>query len=131
MPDSLDGTSLEASLTVRNLDQSTRWYTDVLGFIVDRTHERDGRPVAVSLRAGAVRLLLSQDDGARGMDRAKGEGVSLQITTPDSVDSVAARIKSHGGTLDIEPTTAPWGVRIIRFRDPDGFRLTLSSPHAP
>jgi hypothetical protein len=29
--------------------------------------------------------------------------------------------------LDTEPTTFPWDARVIRFRDPDGFRFTLSS----
>ena len=114
---------------MKHLEQSTSWYTDVLGFAVDRRHERAGKLIAVSLQAGAVRILLTQDDGAKGLDRAKGEGFSLQITTPQSVDAVAAEIRKHGGILDTEPTTVPWGVRIIRFRDPDGFRFTPSSPH--
>jgi len=130
MPEPLQGDSLEASLTVKHLEQSTSWYTEVLGFAVDRRHEREGKLIAVTLRAGAVRILLTQDDGAKGLDRVKGAGLSLQITTPQSVDAVAAEIKKHGGILDTEPTTMPWGVRIIRFRDPDGFRFTLSSPHA-
>jgi uncharacterized glyoxalase superfamily protein PhnB len=130
MPDPLHGDSLEASLTVKQLDQSAAWYADVLGFVVERKHERDGKLIAVTLRAGAVRILLTQDDGAKGLDRPKGDGFSLQITTPQSVDAVAAQIKRHGSALDTEPTTMPWGVRIIRFRDPDGFRFTLSSPHA-
>jgi catechol 2,3-dioxygenase-like lactoylglutathione lyase family enzyme len=127
MTEPLHATSLDASLTVKDLEGSTRWYTDVLGFALDRRHERDGKLIAVSLQAGAVRLLLTQDDGAKGMDRVKGEGFSLQISTNQSVDAVGAVIKSHGGTLDTEPTTMPWGVRVIRFRDPDGFRFTLSS----
>lgn len=130
MPEPLQGDSLEASLTVQHLEQSTSWYTEVLGFAVDRRHEREGKLIAVTLRAGAVRILLTQDNGAKGLDRVKGEGFSLQITTPQSVDAVAAEIRKHGGVLDTEPTTMPWGVRAIRFRDPDGFRFTLSSPHA-
>ena len=130
MPEPLQGDSLEASLTVKHLEQSTSWYTGVLGFAVERKHERAGKLIAVTLCAGAVRILLTQDDGAKGLDRAKGEGLSLQITTPQSVDAVAAEMGRHGGVLDTEPTTMPWGVRIIRFRDPDGFRFTLSSPHA-
>jgi catechol 2,3-dioxygenase-like lactoylglutathione lyase family enzyme len=130
MPEPLHGDSLEASLTVKQLDQSTTWYADVLGFVVDRKHERNGKLIAVTLRAGAVRILLTQDDGAKGFDRDKGDGFSLQITTPQSVDAVAAQLKQHGSVLDTEPTTMPWGVRIIRFRDPDGFRFTISSPHA-
>jgi uncharacterized glyoxalase superfamily protein PhnB len=80
-----------------------------------------------SLRAGAVRILLTQDDGAKGFDRMKGEGLSFQVTVRQSVDAIAAEFERHGGTLDTEPTTAPWGARIIRFRDPDGFRFTISS----
>jgi uncharacterized glyoxalase superfamily protein PhnB len=123
----LQGESLEASLTVRDLDTSVAWYTEVLGFTIDRKHERGGKPIAVSLRAGAVRILLTQDDGAKGLDRAKGGGFSLQITTPGSVDTLAARIERKGGTLDNAPTTAPWGVRFIRIKDPDGFRFTIST----
>src|SRR5258705_9263147 len=127
MPEPLDGESLEASLTVKSLGQSTSWYTSLLGFVVDQRHERGGRLIAVSLRAGAARILLTQDDGAKGLDRVKGQGLSLQISIRQSVDAVAAEFKRQGGVLDTEPTTFPWGARVIRFRDPDGFRFTLSS----
>lgn len=127
MPEELIAQSLEAALTVKDLVASVAWYTGVLGFAVDRRHERNDRLVAVSLRAGSVRLLLAQDDGAKGFDRTKGEGLSLQITTSQDVDALAARIKSHGWALDFEPVTAPHGLRVFRLRDPDGFRLTVSS----
>lgn len=119
--------SLEASLTVKDLATSVAWYRDALGFALDKNHERNGKLIAVSLKAGAVRLLLTQDDGAKGLDRLKGEGMSLQLSTSQSVDDVAARLKGAGTTLDTEPTTMPWGVRVLRVRDPDGFRLTVSS----
>lgn len=123
----LEANSLEASLTVKELDQSVTWYCDVLGFDVDRRHEREGRLVAVSLKAGAVRLLLAQDDGAKG-ERVKGEGFSLQLTTNQSADELAQRARDRGAVLDTEPTTMPWGPRVFRLRDPDGFRFTISSP---
>ena len=127
MKEELIAQSLEAALTVKDLDSSVEWYTRVLGFAVDRRHERNDRLIAVSLRAGSVRLLLAQDDGAKGLDRTKGEGLSLQITTTQDVDALAARIKSYDWPLDLEPTTAPHGLRVFRFRDPDGFRFTVSS----
>ncbi len=130
MPEQLQGDSLEASLTVRSLEQSAMWYADVLGFSEDRRHQREGRLIAVSLKAGAVRILLTQDDGAKGLDRVKGEGLSLQITTHQSADALADRIKKHGGTLDTEPLTMPHGARVFRLRDPDGFRFTISSTPA-
>ena len=125
-PESLRGRALMASLTVSDLARSLKWYRDVLGFFVDREYERDGKPMAVSLKAGAVQILITQDDGAKG-ERAKGEGFSLQITTAQSIDDIAARIKEHGGTLDAEPTDTRWGTRMFRLRDPDGFKFTIST----
>jgi uncharacterized glyoxalase superfamily protein PhnB len=119
--------TLEASLTVKDLERSLTWYRDVMGFAVDRRHEREGVLRAVSLRAGDVRILIGRDDGKKGWDRVKGEGFSLQLTTDQSIDAIASRIKSHGGTLDTEPTDTPFGSRICRVRDPDGFRFTISS----
>jgi catechol 2,3-dioxygenase-like lactoylglutathione lyase family enzyme len=127
MNEELLAQSLEAALTVKDLDASVSWYTGLLGFAVERRHERGGRPIAVSLRAGAERLLLAQDDGAKGLYRTKGEGLSLQITTTQDVDALVARVKSRGWALDTEPVTAPHGARAFRMRDPDGFRLTISS----
>jgi lactoylglutathione lyase len=126
-PESLRATELSASLTVKDLERSLAWYCDALGFTVDRKHEREGKVVGVSLKAGLVRILLNQDNGARGWDRTKGEGFSLQITTSQSVDDIAARIRQFGGTLDSEPGDMPWGVRAFRVTDPDGFRLAISS----
>jgi uncharacterized glyoxalase superfamily protein PhnB len=126
--DFLRAGALAASLTVRDLRASLAWYRDVVGFAVDREYERDGRVLSVAVRAGDVRILLNQDDGARGLDRVKGEGFSLMITTAQDVDAVAARIREHGGTLDSEPADMPWGVRAFRLRDPDGYRFAISSP---
>ena len=126
-PEPLSALSLSAALTVADLEKSVAWYRDVLGFSIDRKHEREGKLVAVSLRAGEVRLLLGQDDGAKGADRVKGEGFSLQITTDQNVDELAARIKDHGVSLDLEPTDMPWGQRVFRLRDPDGFRFAISA----
>jgi uncharacterized glyoxalase superfamily protein PhnB len=126
-PQSFRARSLDAALTVKDLEKSLAWYQDVLGFTVDRKHEREGKLLAVSLKAGNVRILINQDDGAKGWDRAKGEGLSLQFTTEQNIDVIASRIREHGGTFDTEPTDTPWGVRMFRLRDPDGFRLVFSS----
>jgi uncharacterized glyoxalase superfamily protein PhnB len=125
-PESFRGRALSASLTVKDLEKSLAWYRDVLGFTVDQKYEREGKLRAVSLKAGAVRILIGQDDGAKGSDRVKGEGFSLQITTAQNVDDVATRIKERGGTLESEPADA-WGARVFRLRDPDGFKFVISS----
>jgi uncharacterized glyoxalase superfamily protein PhnB len=126
-PEPLDASTLSASLTVADLPASLAWYRDVLGFTVARTFERAGTLMAASLRAGAVPILLTQDDGARGLDRVKGEGISLQLTTARNIDELARRIKERGGTLTSEPADV-MGARAFRLRDPDGFKLVISSP---
>jgi uncharacterized glyoxalase superfamily protein PhnB len=125
--DVLAARSLEASLTVRDLSASVAWYRDIAGFAVAREYRRDERLIAIALHAGNVELLLVQDDGSKGLDRAKGEGFSLQITTDQDIDELAARIKSRGGVLETEPMTMA-GKRAFRLRDPDGFRFALTSP---
>jgi uncharacterized glyoxalase superfamily protein PhnB len=125
-PESFRARVLGASLTVKDVNASVAWYRDVLGCVVNQRHERDGKVMAVSMKAGDVRFLLAQDDGAKGMNRVKGEGISLQFTTAQDVDEVAKRIKASGGTLATEPTDMH-GVRAFRLHDPDGFKLVISS----
>jgi uncharacterized glyoxalase superfamily protein PhnB len=125
--DTLSATTLGASLTVRDLRKSLAWYRDVVGFSVDREIERDGQLRAVALRAGSVRVLINQDDGAKGLDRAKGEGFSLMFTTTQSIDAVANGIRQRGGTLATEPADMPWGARAFRLVDPDGYKLVIST----
>jgi uncharacterized glyoxalase superfamily protein PhnB len=123
----LQAQSLQASLTVKDLEKSVAWYVDVVGFTVDRKVERDGKVIAVAVNAGTVRILLNQDDGAKGWDRAKGAGMSFQISTAQDIDAIAKRIKDRGGVLEMEPKDMPWGPRIFRVRDPDNFRWTISA----
>lgn len=120
-------TALTASLTVKDLQRSLAWYRDVLGFTVDRMIERDGKLRAVAFQAGAVRIMINQDDGARGWERIKGEGFSLMFKTTQSIDAIAAGIKARGGELATEPADMPWGARVFRLVDPDGYKLSIST----
>lgn len=122
----MNAIDLLASFTVKDLGASLSWYEHALGFTVTQRHERGGVLRAVSLSAGAAQILLSQDDGAKGVDRAKGEGMSLMLTTAENVDDLAARAKAAGATLDTEPADG-MGRRAFRLRDPDGFRWTIST----
>jgi len=126
-PESFRGRALSVSLTSTDLQKSLAWWRDVIGFHAEKEHERDGKVVAVTLVAGGVRILLGQDDGAKGWDRNKGEAISMYITTAQDVDELAARIEERGGTLDLQPTTMPWGPRAFRVSDPDGFKLTITN----
>jgi lactoylglutathione lyase len=122
-----EASALRASLTVKSLQASLEWYRDVVGFVVTERHEREGVLRAISLKAGSVEIVLGQDDGAKGADRVKGQGMSLNLTTSQGIDDIAARIKARGGVLASEPIETPWGARVFRLLDPDGFMLVISS----
>ncbi len=119
--------SLEVSLTVANLETSVQWYCDVLGFQIKNQYARGDAPFAVSLEAGDVQILLTRDDGSKGENRSKGEGFSLQITTGQDIDTLAEAARSAGGVLDTEPVDIFPGKRVFRLRDPDGYRIAMSS----
>ena len=111
------------SLTVKDIQKSAAWYIGVLGLGVDRLAEHEGKLVFIALKAGDVRINLNQDDGAKGWDRSKGLGFSINISVTEDIDAIANRIKASGGKLDAEPIDAAWGARYFPLTDPDGYKL--------
>ena len=117
--------STAVSLTVKDIQKSLAWYKDVVGFGVGRTFENEGRLVFAEVKAGDVRINLNLDNGAKGWDRIKGVGFSVNVWTTDDVDVIANRIKANGGKLDSEPVDASWGARFFVVTDPDGFKMGI------
>ncbi len=126
-PETLRLRSVSPSLTVNDIHASIAWYCNVLGFIVVDEWNHEGKLLGVTLRAGAVDLLLGQDDFAKGRDRPKGVGFRLYCQTVQDVDTVANAIKARGGSLEREPTTHSWGVRDFAIVDPDGFKISVGT----
>lgn len=124
-PESLRVRESSFSLTVNDLQRSLRWYRDVLGFTEGERWETDGVLHGVQLKAGAVDLMLNQDDFTKGRDRQKGVGVRLWFSTSQSLDALADLIRARGGSLDYGPDETPWGDRAFGVTDPDGFRITF------
>lgn len=126
----IHATTMGCSLTCKDVETSIRWYQDALGFTVAHRFERDGKVAGAIITAGDIRIVLNQDDGNLGWDRIKGQGFYLQINVaaPGDVDATAQRIKAAGGTLLNEPADRPWGARMFVFKDPDGFKLGISTP---
>jgi uncharacterized glyoxalase superfamily protein PhnB len=123
----LEAIALAASISVKDLDVSLAWYCDVMGFAVSRRYEHGGALRAVALKAGTIELLIGKDDGAKGVDRVKGQGFSLQLSTRQNIDQLAKEIQSRGGVLAADPMDTPWGGRAFRLQDPDGFKWVISS----
>lgn len=124
-PESLRCRTVSIGLTVADLEASLTWYRDVVGFTLERTHQHGGGVLGLELVAGDLRVVISQDDGSKGRDRIKGQGIGLYLGTVQDVDDIAARIKERGGTFASEPADTRWG-RSFSIVDPDGFRWVVT-----
>ena len=123
----LNALGIAPILTVNDLDQSLGFY-ERLGFGIEERYERDGKLSGVRLAAGEARINLTQDDWAKGRERAKGVGVRLFMPTLQDIDELAAKVKAAGVALDSGPEDMPWG-RSFACTDPDGFKLTMARVH--
>jgi uncharacterized glyoxalase superfamily protein PhnB len=126
-PESFRARSVMPSLTATDFQKSLAWYRDVVGFTVEEEYKDGDKVMGASLIAGEARLMINQDDGKKGWDRAKGEGFALYFTTAQNVDEIAKRIKDKWTELLSEPADMPWGSRMFRVKDPDGFILAIGS----
>jgi catechol 2,3-dioxygenase-like lactoylglutathione lyase family enzyme len=124
-PEALRLHSLTATFTVNDLQASLAWYRDGLGFFVAERWEDGGKLEGVMLKAGACELGLSQDDFAKGRDRAKGIGFRLWGDTAQDVDALAERLRAFGGTI-VEGPGERWDAYGFTAQDPDGFKITVT-----
>jgi len=127
MTDKLELQTITPFLTANDLQASIAWYRDILGFIVAEEYKRDDKVMGVRMQAGAVQLMLGQDDFAKGRDRAKGVALRFYFQTDQDIDALAAAIRERGGKLTQEPTDQPWGRRDFAVVDPDGFNISIAS----
>ncbi len=117
------------TLTVDDLQKSITFY-EALGFAIDERWEDNGTLLGVMMRAGSSQIGLNQDDWKKGRDRQKGLGVRLSLSTPGTVDEIAARARTGGITLKSEPHDTEWNSRAFEVIDPSGFLLTIFSEPA-
>lgn len=114
--------------TVEDIDKSVAWYRDVFGGEVAKTFEHEGKAVGAAINYGQIGIWLSQDDFKKGRERQKGEGFRIILETEESVDELAAGIKERGGELLMGPEDQPWGSRVFAVADPDGYKISVSTP---
>jgi uncharacterized glyoxalase superfamily protein PhnB len=116
-------------LTVADVNASLAWYQNVLGFAdVFTMRMPDGTPMLAHLRwctFGDVMLVPTRAPGTE----PRGRGVTLYFSS-ESADAVAARAAEHTVAPVEGPVDRPWNAREVTFADPDGYRLTFTSPTA-
>jgi len=118
------------SLSVTDLDRSTDWYCDLLGFTLDTRVEGDGflrhrlhhpgAGITVSLTAHERGEATPFDERRTGMDH-----VSFAVPSIEELHRMKERFVEEGvDHSEVKPTASGAG-GMITFRDPDNIQLEL------
>lgn len=120
-------------LMVRDLEASTKFYKNALGFKhIFTMPGPGGQPALVHLRwAKYADLLISRPRDDNELTEPKGVGISLNFNVFDhfngDMDAFAKHARENGATV-IGPVSQPWNVREVTVLDPDGYKLIFSVP---
>jgi predicted enzyme related to lactoylglutathione lyase len=104
-------------LEVEDLSRSVGFYRDSLGLRVEEAAPSQGQRMAC-VEVGGYELVLIQ---TRSAESPRGAGMQLFLNTHD-VDHFSTALRSRGVEA-ATPTQEPWGGRVTRVRDPDGYLL--------
>ena len=121
-------------LIVRDLESSSRFYQEALGFKhIFTMPGPGGKPALVHLRwLKYADLLISLPRDGKEVSEPKGVGVSLSFQMLErfdgSVDALVEQAKAGGANIVSGPIDQPWNVREATILDPDGYRLVFTTP---
>ena len=108
------------ALNVRDLPAMKRFYTDVLGFVVEWEPDADN----VYLSSGTDNLALHRAiEPSR--ERQALDHLGLVVRAPEDVDAWARFLASRGVPLAAEPRTHRDGARSCYLHDPDGNKIQI------
>ncbi len=113
----------QVNLYVREIDQSLRFYRDLLGFVETFRTPKQGLPVHVELQLGPLKLgvatvdVLKRDHGISGGGGPPRGEVVLWV---DDVDRAYAWLTSRGASSLSAPHDFAGALRSAFVADPDG-----------
>jgi catechol 2,3-dioxygenase-like lactoylglutathione lyase family enzyme len=111
-------------LAVRDLQASTQFYTEVLGFRRDFGDGSDGWSF---LSRDAFKLMLGECPREKpASDLGSHSYVAYLLV--EGVDQLYQEFCARGVDATSQPTTEPWGLREFGIRTPDGHRIRFGEP---
>ncbi len=125
----VEAMKLEPMIYTANLEESIRFYRDILGFKAEEYYPDDEKPTWVCLRIGNDRFSIGKTFSdinhklhPRGVD---GSGVQFYIRVAD-VDSLYDELKNELEIID-DIENKNWGDREFTFKDPNGYLISFFS----
>ncbi|GLX17222.1 MULTISPECIES: VOC family protein [Streptomyces] len=115
----------KVSLTVEDVDASSRFFTTHLGF-----REVESAEGYVCLRRDdtSAEIALSERDPELSPRAWRGQGLSDLALTLTVTDLTAeyARLRREGAVADGSIRQEPWGEQLLRLTDPNGVVVQLT-----
>ena len=111
-------------LAVSDLDKSTRFYVDVLGFKRDFGDGSDGWSF---LSRDAFKVMLGECPDEKPASEL-GSHAYVAYLIVQGVDQLYEEVSVRGAEVISQPTTEPWGLREFSIRTPDGHRIRFGEP---
>lgn len=119
--------SLQPILNVADLQATTNFYRDKLGFQVDFLFGDPPNYGQVSRGEWSferVQIQFSQAEHANGQQA----GAALYINIGPDLDGLCEQYRVAGVTIEREPENHPWGLREFAIRDLNGYLIRFGTP---
>jgi catechol 2,3-dioxygenase-like lactoylglutathione lyase family enzyme len=114
-------------LAVRDLQSSTKFYTEVLGLRCDFGDGSDGWSF---LSRNGFKVMLGECPDERPAGEL-GNHSYVAYVVVQGVDALHKEVASRGAEVTSAPATQPWGMREFAVRTPDGHRIRFGEPVEP
>ena len=111
-------------LAVRNLKQSTQFYTDVLGFQRDFGDGSDGWSF---LSRDNFKVMLGECPDEKPASEL-GDHSYVVYLTVRGLDALHEELSARGAEVTSKPRNEPWGLKEFSIRTPDGHRIRFGEP---
>ena len=123
------------SVTVTDIERSTAWYTEVLGFTKARDFERDGFRKVLLVHPSSGTVFGFTDHRDRGSGDAFSEfrtGMDhVAFAVADRAELQAWKARFEELSIDHSEITPSAVGELIAFRDPDNVQLEVFAPLPP
>lgn len=110
-------------LAVRDLEASTRYYVDVLGFKRDPI-EGDGWSF---LSRDDFKVMLGECPDEKPASELGNHSYFVYLIV-DGLDEYYREVVARGALVSSKPADKPWGLREFGLSTPDGHRITCGEP---
>jgi uncharacterized glyoxalase superfamily protein PhnB len=113
--------NLQPMLQTRDLRESMRFYTEILGFKIDGVWPDEAKPTWCGLASGNARIMLTQIEAG-----SEPQMTGYIYMYPEDVEALWAQIKDKV-EVDAPLTATEYGMNEFVIHDPNGYHLSFGN----